>query len=304
VSRRGSDPARHGKIPRGLHRAAPAQSLAALARRVETGLGISLSIGLSDGKFLAKIASDLDKPRGFAVLDQNDAPVFFADKPVALLWGVGTALQRRLAADGITLIGQLASLGERELAARYGRIGAHLARLAQGIDARAVLAHMPARSISAETTLPQDAAAASALAQILWPLCERVAAQLKEAALAAGAVTLKLKTSDFRLRTRSRRLADPTQLADAMFRVASPLLAAEADGVTRFRLIGIGADMLRDAREADLPTLFDHELGRPRRLEQAIDAIRDRLGAAALHRGRAPIIAAESASRTGRRDRD
>ncbi len=289
-----------------LHRAAPAQSLAALARRVETTLGITLSIGLSDSKFLAKIASDLDKPRGFAVLDRSDAPAFFADKPVALLWGVGAALQRRLAADGITLIGQLAGLGERELAARYGRVGAHLARLAQGVDDRAVLAHMPARSISAETTLAQDAAAAAVLSQILWPLCERVSAQLKEASLAAGAVTLKLKTSDFRVRTRSRRLADPTQFAEAMFRVAAPLLAAEADGVTRFRLVGIGADMLRDARDADLPTLFDRELGRPRRLEQAIDSIRGRLGADALRRGpgsNAEATAAEGASRTDRRNR-
>jgi DNA polymerase-4 len=290
-----------------LHAAVPAQLLATLARRVEATLGITLSIGLSDSKFLAKIASDLDKPRGFAVLARDDAPAFFADQPVSLLWGVGRALQRRLAADGIVVIGQLAALGERELAARYGRIGAHLARLAQGIDDRAVLAHTSARSISAETTLAQDEAAAAALAHILWPLCERVSAQLKEASLAAGSVTLKLKTGDFRLRTRSRRLADPTQLAQTMFSVASPLLAAEADGATFFRLIGIGADMLVDAREADLPTLFDDELGRPRRLERAVDAIRDRLGANALRHGRglAPTaVPADSASRTGRRNRD
>jgi DNA polymerase IV len=290
-----------------LHGAVPAQLLATLARRVEATLGITLSIGLSDSKFLAKIASDLDKPRGFAVLARDDAPAFFADKPVSLLWGVGRALQRRLAADGLVVIGQLAVLGERELAARYGRIGAHLARLAQGIDDRAVLAHTSTRSISAETTLAQDEAAAAALAHILWPLCERVSAQLKEASLAAGSVTLKLKTSDFRLRTRSRRLADPTQLAQTMFSVASPLLAAEAHGATFFRLIGIGANMLVDARGADLPTLFDAELGRPRRLERAVDAIRDRLGADALRHGRGLVptaVPADSASRTGRRNRD
>jgi DNA polymerase IV len=290
-----------------LHGAAPAQSLAALACKIEATLGITLSIGLSDNKLLAKIASDLDKPRGFAVLCRSEAPAFFADKPVSLLWGVGAAMQRRLATDGITLIGQLARLGERELAARYGRIGAHLGRLAQGIDNRAVLAHSPARSISAETTFLQDEADLAALAQILRPLCERVSAHLKDAALAAGAVTLKLKTADFRLRTRSRRLAEPTQLADTLFGAAARLLAGEADGVTPFRLIGIGADMLVDAGEADRPTLFEDELGRPRRLEQAIDDIRGRLGAGALSRGGGltPTLAsAESISRTGRRNRD
>ena len=290
-----------------LHGAAPAQLLATLAGRIESELGITLSIGLSDGKLLAKIASDLEKPRGFAVLARSDAAGFFADKPVSLLWGVGAAMQRRLAADGIVLIGQLAALGERELAARYGRFGAHLARLAAGVDERAVLAHSPARSISAETTLPEDEADTAALARILWPLCERVSAQLKEASLAAGTVGLKLKTGDFQLRTRSRRLADPTQLAETMFRVAAPLLAAEADGTTRFRLIGIGADMLVDASAADMPTLFDGELGRPRRLERAVDAIRDRLGADALRRGGglgAGAVPVHSVSRTGRGNRD
>ena len=290
-----------------LHGAAPAELLAALARRVEATLAITLSIGLSDSKFLAKIASDLDKPRGFAVLSRCEAPAFFADKPVSLLWGVGAALQRRLAADGITLVGQLAALGERELAARYGRIGPRLAQLAQGADQQAVLAHLPARSISAETTLAQDEADGQALAHTLWPLCDRVAAHLKEASLAAGSVTLKLKTGDFRLRTRSRRLADPTQLAETLFRTASALLSPEADGVTRYRLIGVGADLLVDGGKADLPTLFDDQFGRPRRLEQAIDQIRARLGDNSLGRGRdlgGHGAGAEIAPRGARRERE
>ena len=248
---------------------------------------ITLSIGLSDSKFLAKIASDLDKPRGFAVLGRGEAPAFFADKPVSLLWGVGAALQRRLAADGITLIGQLAALGERELAARYGRIGPRLAQLARG------------RLTSSRTRSPAGAldlggnhpgAGRSRCGRPWHTSFGRYAsgssAHLKEASLAAGTVTLKLKTGDFRLRTRSRRLADPTQLAETLFRTASALLAAEADGVTRYRLIGVGADLLVDGGEADLPTLFDDELGRPRRLEQAIDEIRGRLGDNSLRRGR------------------
>ena len=261
-----------------LHGACPAQLLAALAKRVETAFGITVSIGLSDNKFLAKVASDLDKSRGFAVLSRSEAPAFLADKAVSLLWGVGAAMQRRLAADGIILIGQLAALGERELAFRYGRMGARIARLARGDDHRAVLMNSPTKSISAETTLARGEADADVLSHVLWPLRERVSARLKQASLAAGTITLKLKTADFRLRTRSRRVADPTQLAK--------LLATEADGVTRFRLIGVGADALADSRAADPPTLFSRELDRPRRIEQAMDQIRDRLGADSVTFGR------------------
>jgi DNA polymerase-4 len=269
-----------------LHGACPAQLLAGLAKRVETAHGITVSIGLSDNKFLAKIASDLEKPRGFAVLSRREAPAFLAGKPVSLLWGVGAAMQRRLAGDGITLIGQLAEIGDRELAFRHGRMGARLAHLARGEDDRAVLAHVPAHTISAETTLAQDECDAGALTRALWPLCERLSARLKGASLAAGTITLKLKTADFRLRTRSRRGTDPTQLADTLFHIASGLLPAEIDGVTRFRLVGVGADNLFDSRAADPPTLFDRELDGPRRLEHAIDAIRGRLGEQAVQFGR------------------
>jgi DNA polymerase-4 len=269
------------------HNMTPAQALVGLVRRIEATLGVTASIGLSYNKFLAKIASDLDKPRGFAVIGRTDAASFLADKPVGLLWGVGAAMQRRLAADGIALIGQLRALDDREMARRYGKMGLRLAHLARGEDARHVEAVSRAKSISAETTFAHDESDAEVLARTLWPLCEQVSARLKTAGLAAGVATLKLKTSDFRIRTRSRKLADPTQLADMLFRTARRLLSGEADGATRFRLIGVGADALVSAETADLPTLFDQEDGRPRRLERAMDDIRDRLGQDAVRLGRA-----------------
>jgi DNA polymerase-4 len=265
---------------------APARALVGLVRKIEKTLGVTASVGLSYNKFLAKIASDLDKPRGFAVIGRGDAASFLADKPVGLLWGVGAAMQRRLAADGIALIGQLRALDEREMARRYGKMGLRLAHLARGEDARQVEAVSRAKSISAETTFAHDESDEEILARTLWPLCEQVSARLKSAGLAAGTATLKLKTSDFRIRTRSRKLADPTQLADMLFRTARRLLAAEADGSTRFRLIGVGADGLVGSETADLPTLFDQEDGRPRRLERAIDDIRGRLGTDAVRLGR------------------
>jgi DNA polymerase-4 len=275
-----------GAVNGALHGAAPAQLLVALARRIERALAITVSIGLSYNKFLAKLASDLDKPRGFAVIGRAEAVSFLADKPVGWLWGVGGAMQRRLAADGIMRIGQLCTLDPREIGQRYGRIGLRLAQLARGDDDRRVDPAGRARSISAETTFARDESDCEALARTLWPLCEKVAARLKQSAVAAGTVTLKLKTGDFRLRTRSRRLADPTQLADTIYRIARHLLAAEADGATRFRLIGVGADGLVDSAAADLPTLFDREDRHPRHLEEAIDDIRRRHGDAAVQFGR------------------
>jgi len=221
------------------------------------------------------------------VIGRGDATAFLADKPVGLLWGVGAAMQRRLAADGIALIGQLRAVDDRELARRYGKMGLRLAHLARGEDARQVEAASQTKSISSETTFAHDESDEEVLARTLWPLCEQVSARLKTTGLAAGTATLKLKTADFRIRTRSRRLADPTQLADMLFRTARRLLAGEADGVTKFRLIGVGADGLVSAEAADLPTLFDREDGKPRRLERAIDDLRGRLGKDAVRLGRA-----------------
>ena len=178
------------------------------------------------------------------------------------------------------------ALNPRESARRYGRLGRRLAQLARGEDGRRVDPGGRARSISAETTFAQDEANAEALARTLWPLCEKVAARLKQSGLAAGGVTLKLKTADFRIRTRARRFPDPTQLADTLYRAGRLLLESEADGATWFRLIGIGADALVDSAEADLPNLFDND-GRRRRLDGAIDDIRRRHGDAAVQLGRA-----------------
>ena len=237
------------------HGGPPARTLALLARRIEREIGVTVSIGLSYNKFLAKIASDLDKPRGFAVLGRGEALDFLAPRSVGLIWGVGAALQQKLARDGITTIAELRQRNERELTARYGVIGRRLARFARGEDDRAVDPDAPMKSISVETTFARDIAHVDVLAAELEPLCQSLAQRLARAGRAAAAITLKLKTSDFRVLSRSRRLADPTQRADTLYRTALPLLRAAADG-THFRLIGIGADRLAEAALADPPGLF------------------------------------------------
>jgi DNA polymerase-4 len=264
-----------------LHGMSPAKALAGFAAGVESSLGITVSIGLSCNKFLAKIASDLDKPRGFAVLGGGEAAAFLAPKPVTLIFGVGKMAQQRLARDGLRTIGDLQRAGEIELRRRYGVEGARLARLARGLDDRPVKADREAKSISAETTFDRDIADFRPLELRLWRLCEKVSSRLKASALAGSTVTLKLKTADFRIRTRAQSLSHPTQLAGRIFAAGRDLLARETDG-TMFRLIGIGLSALCDADGADFADLIDR---RSAEAEQAIDRLRERFGDEAVIKG-------------------
>lgn len=236
----------------------PATLLARLVLRIQREAGVSASVGLSYNKFLAKIASELDKPRGFAVIGRSDATAFLAPKPVSMLWGVGPALEARLRRDGIATIGQLRARDEASLVARYGSIGGRLFRFARGEDDRKVNPATVTKSISAETTFETDIADPSMLKTRLRPLCEKLASRLRDKGLAGGTVTLKLKDSSFRLCTRSRQLPAPTQRADLLFDVSGALIDREADGRS-FRLIGVGASDLANASQADPPDLFATE---------------------------------------------
>jgi DNA polymerase-4 len=264
-----------------LHGMSPGKALAGFASAVETELGITVSIGLSCNKFLAKIASDLDKPRGFAILAGSEAAAFLAPKPVSVIFGVGKVAQQRLGRDGFRTIGDLQRAGESELMRRYGAEGTRLARLARGVDERKVNADREVKSISAETTFDQDIGDFRPLELKLWRLTERVSARLKANALAGSTVTLKLKTADFRIRTRTQSFAHPTQLASRIFAAGRDLLAHEVDG-TMFRLIGIGVSALRDADGADFTDLIDRRLADA---EQAIDRLRERFGGDAIVKG-------------------
>ena len=268
-----------------VHGGPPAETLIRLARRIEDEIGITVSIGLAGNKFLAKIASDLDKPRGFAVIGRAEARDFLAPKPVGLIFGVGEAMRRRLAARGILTIGQLQQMDERTLSAEFGAMGRRLFRFARGEDERKVDPDAPTKSISAETTFDDDLSAKEALLAELWPLAQTVSRRLKRAELAAQTVAVKLKTADFKLLTRHRGLADPTQLAETLYQSARPLVEREADG-RAFRLIGIGAEGLVEGVQADPPDLLDEAVARRAGVERAIDAVEAEMGPGFLMRGR------------------
>lgn len=268
-----------------LHGRKPARLLIELARRVEREVGVSVSVGLSYNKFLAKVASDLDKPRGFAVIGRAEAPHFLAGQPVSIIWGVGPKLAQALARDGYPTIGDLRSASRERLVARYGEIGLRLYHLARGEDMRTVKPDRPTQSISAETTFDVDLAGLADLRARLWPLCEKVSERLKAAGLAGGAAVLKLKTGDFRTLTRTHRLPRPTQLADVLFRHGEAALADVLDHGP-FRLIGIGAGDIGPAGHADGLDLADPDALRREQVERAIDRVRSRIGRDAIRRGR------------------
>jgi DNA polymerase-4 len=267
-----------------LHGAPPAVALARFALAVEREVGVTVSIGLAANRLMAKIAAGRDKPRGFCVIGA-EARDLLAPEPVRLLPGVGPALARRLESLGITRLGHLAALDEREALRRLGEDGLSLVRRARGEDSRPVDPTRETKSVSAETTFDRDLTDAADLERHLWRLSEKLARRLKEGGLAAGGVVLKLKTDTFVLRTRTQRLANPTRLPDTLFEAARSLLAREADG-TAYRLIGIGAQPLAPGDAADRPDLADPNQPKRAAAQAAIDALRDKFGPAAIGRGR------------------
>lgn len=259
--------------------------LARLQKEIETEVGLTVSIGLAPNKFLAKIASDLDKPRGFAVIGQAEAQAFLAPRPVGILPGVGPALVKTLEKAGMRTVGDLARADPRDLVDLGGAYGLRLSQLAKGQDSRPVEPEQSRKSVSAETTFAVDLKTIDALSDRLWPLCEKVARQMRAGSIAGRVATLKLKTTDFKLVTRRRTLAVPCQTARTLFAAARELLVTEARGEA-YRLIGIGLSDLVDA--ADAPgDLFGAEEAQARTKEKVIDGLRAKFGQGAVISGRA-----------------
>ncbi len=267
-----------------LHHASAAETLAKFIRDIEADIGISASVGLAPNKFLAKLASDLEKPRGFSVIGAAEAEQRLAPMPVGKIWGVGKVFQKKLDRDGIRTIGQLQTMDANTLARRYGSIGLRLARLSHGDDSRDVTPSRGAKSVSTETTFRTDISDFNVLKPILRDLSEKVSFRLKKSEIAGRGITLKLKTSEFKTITRARHLTDPTQLADKIFDAGVALLEAETDG-RRFRLIGIGVNDLSDASQADPEDLLDATSGRKKKAELAIDKLRGKFGNSAVELG-------------------
>lgn len=280
-----------------LSGAFPALSLSKLAREVERDIGITISIGLSENKFLAKTASELDKPRGFAAIAKSEALEFLSDKHVGFLHGVGKQLAKKLERDGYRLVGDLQQGEARDLIRRYGETGLWLHQRSQGIDNRPVRTDTIRKSVSAERTFDKDISDYTLLEDRLWQVCEETAIRAKRHNVEGSTITMKLKTKDFRTLTRSSTLTTPTNLANALFRVMKPLLLRETQTGKSFRLIGIGLSHLQDAR-FDARDLVDPSVEKRAKAERASDAARSKFGDASVVTGRSIKLAAQKSRKS------
>ena len=267
-----------------LHGAPPALTLLRLQRRIRDEAGVTVSVGLSYNKFLAKTASDLDKPHGFAVIGQAEAPDFLARLKVGAVFGVGPAFAKKLEADNLRTLADVRQRSESDLVRRYGEAGLRLARIARGEDTRPVKPERERKSVSAETTFEDDVADHQTLKDRLWPLCVKVADRMKAEAIAGRVATLKLKTDAFRTLTRRRTLNQPAQLADTLYRTCAELIDSEPAGV-RYRLIGAGYSVLEPAA-GDAGDLLDPDALKRAAAERAVDAAREKFGGSAVIKGR------------------
>ena len=264
----------------------PAAQMLRLQTRIEREIGITVSVGLSHNKFLAKIASDLDKPRGFAVIGRDETADFLARQPVSLIWGVGKTTLAALNSEGIRSIADLRSRDRKALIRRFGTLGDRLWSLARGDDTRAVQPSRAVKSISNETTFNDDIADPAALRRILWTLSDQVSTRAKAAGTGGLTVTLKLKRADHSTLTRRQTLPAPTLMADRIYRTGEPLLRRNMNAGP-FRLIGIGLATLVPAIDCDPEDdLLDPSGAKRLAAERAADVVRARFGSDSIILGR------------------
>ena len=269
-----------------LHGAPPAVMLAKLMDRISDNLGLTGSIGLSHNKFLAKIASDLNKPNGYSIIGEAETSSFLKDKSIRLIWGVGASTQKSLEKSGIRTFLDLLRWDRKDLVSKFGSMGDRLWFLARGQDARVVSNSDRIKSISNETTLNENTSNIRVLEGHLWRLCEKVSSRAKSKGLAGTIMILKLKSSNHKIITRRVTLRDPTYMADVLFRSTYPLMEAAIENGP-FRLVGAGLSGLCLASQAERePELLDDGALNRIKVERVTDEIREKFGDEAMIKGR------------------
>ncbi len=258
----------------------PEQIAATIRARIVADTGLRASIGVASTKFLAKLAGDLAKPDGLAVVAPGTEKAFLAPLPVARLWGAGPATQKKLTRLGINTIGEVAELDESVLTRALGNsLGHHLHALANNDDDRAVVPEREMKSIGAEETFPTDLQTGEACERALVHLTDRACARLRSSGLVARTVTLKIRFADFETRTKARTLGTATDLSTTLLATARELLAAFDVG-RGVRLLGVSFSQLVETPAVQ--TTLDLTGERRAAVERAVDLVRGRFGTDAI----------------------
>ena len=260
-----------------LHKKVPALILVELVKEIKIKTGINVSVGLSFNKYLAKVCSDLDKPKGFSIIGNSEAIAFLKDKPVNLLWGIGNKFKKRLNSEGIINIGQIQKMQDKELVKRYGAIGYHIYQLSRGQDTRKIKPNRKIKSVSHETTFQKDTNNKRELERVLNNLSRKVSDRSKLLGIGGKTVNLKLKTKDFKLITRSKTFSDPTQLHVRIYKTAKELLYNHLNS-SKYRLIGVGISELTEEKLCDLDSLIDLKSNNDKKIEVALSKLRNKFG--------------------------
>ena len=246
---------------------------------------LDASVGVATNKFVAKVASDLKKPKGFVVVSPGEENTFLKDLPIEWLWGVGPKTSQRLHEMGYVKIGEIARQNQEIIRSQFGSSGIRLWQLANGLDDRPVVAEEPAKSIGSETTFPRDISDTNLLRQTLLSLSETVAQRLRAEEVGARTLTLKYRDETFHTMTRSKALSEWTDQSPALYRAALQLLSRVSIKGRKIRLLGLSASNLVTVQTTRQLSLFEtHSFGN-RQLSEAIDSIRRRFGDEAVRPG-------------------
>ena len=255
-----------------------------IKRRIQNELCLTASVGVAGNKFVAKVASDLRKPDGLVVVEPGNEKEFLAPLAVGRLWGVGPKTEMFLKQMGLERIGQIAELRQSDLASRMGQSGAHLWRLANGLDDRMVSPEEGCKSIGHEITFERDTADTALLEATLLSLSEKVAQRLRAHCFRARTIAIKFREADFSTFTRRVTLNAPADTAEKIFPVARQMLKTLVRDGVRVRLIGVSGSNLAAAEEAKQGMLFDAVPQKDRKLAAALDDITKRFGNEAITR--------------------
>lgn len=258
----------------------------AIKGRIRDEIGLTASVGVAPNKFLAKVASDLEKPDGFVVVTGAEAAARLAPLGVERIWGVGKVTRERLALLGITRIGHLQQADPGMLEANLGNFARALRDLAFGLDDRPVVSGGESKSIGAETTFARDIDSASELRKTLYALADESAKRLRDEGLHARTVNLKARYPDFTTVTRALTLPEPTALTREIRAAALTLLEQRLGRAGRpLRLLGVSLSNLEHHEEGQGDLFTDEARAQNEKLDRLLDAMQDRFGESKIRRG-------------------